>query len=1094
MENVNGIIKLIYNGKSLKFRRVDEGKATARSKAPRQANDKLSEDLRVESNIERIKEAEDKILNTDKSSDSKYVPNTYMNRMITEYLKRFSKEADSLENTKKFTTKRLKRHIKIRYENEETFNATTEASKIHGKKGDDELYVEIETHFDSKGLKGEKKKKMIKDLIQKIQKAIHSEKEVKKKKHKHLHVKKRTQNPLDSENAATFINIMSKPLDNLVHRELDPISKSVPLHEKLPYLSDDKGNDWRRDYNAPRFLTVSKAINSAEMGEVDTDYNKIMDNGIPERLQKPLNTDNKDEIFNSNNVQERENSNFMIKNIAGSGFSIGFNQYVDEPPDAESMKLFTGIENIIQTYHQKYDEGGTNTNADNTNQDNPSNPEYQDNQEEPTNQEYPAPETDEHLIVRRSIKKVKRDYHSNEYKVIFNKNFLNYDNYQNVYNDMKRKTKKIALPSLVIDDNIFNKDLKPAEIFRLANILKRKKRSLNVKKITNIKNKKKISRYLNTKPMAAKKIFQQNKRSKRQIDKIRIIAKDHSKHRNHNSEEEIFVLSDEKIMADRALVKEVETDMEPNEKINEEHFDIITAQKPSEEQLEIITPHKTPENYYDKISPYIFEAPIETINANNVFTRRSRHNSLMSKYPHIFMEEISRSKEDYNIMPDSSLKYGKMVDQLPIKIEKTTQVAPEIVEIPEYKPQYIPETKFIDTDLQENIDHYPPQEKGNYKVTVKIMPKNNTGLSSGFKEIHTSINKSFNKNGLMYTSLVNVSEISKVEKINKTKKNNEFAHPSVNKLKREQLKMKSMIQQHKDRIEEQLAHLNREKEKIELIDIKNTELLRDVPKDYIDVALPTNPARTLHITKEDLGKLFLFEKTTTPEQPTPLTTTEYIEPVTEDPEKMKIINTIERNQNITNEILRKVDKNTNILQTFLNTLLSKMEATTEKTIKPKEYNKPEHDNKNVNNNSEEPRNKNLQATRTNDILGMFFNQLPREAYRNGSGGIPFVYAFQQPYTIPNSDNKDVPIASVVYQGHIHTNNVNYKPDPVNKQRDSANAKIGRKANNTKLMANTYEAKNKSKFFIDDLENDDKVLPVMVGKTVFSENSANITKV
>lgn len=1127
---MNGIIKLIYNGKSLKFRRVDEVTTTAKTMVFRHTNEKMSADIRVDtSNGENIKEAEDKILDTDKSRNlNTYVPNIYVNKMINEYIKKISKESktESLENIKKYTTKRLKRHIKIQYENEENDKTTSEIPKIKGKKEDDELFVEIETHFDSKGLKGEKKKKMIRDLIEKIQKAIHSEKEVKKKKHKHLHVKKRTQNPLDSENAATFVSKILMPLDSLVHRNIDPISKSVPLHEMLPYVSDNKGNVWSRDYYEPRFLTVSKAINSAELSEVDTDYNRLMDNGIPQRLQKPLNTDSKDEPWNFNNIQDPGNAKFTVKNIAGSGFSIGFNQYVDEPPDAESMKLFTGIENIIQTYHQKYDEDTNAANTDITNQDNPSNQDYQQNQKEPAYQEYPSPERDEHLIIRRSIKNIKRDYHSNEYKVIFNKNFLNYNNYQDVYNSKghysvgKSSTTKGANPSLIIDDNIFNKDLKPAEIFSLADILGRQKRSLNVKKISNIKNKKVLNRYLNTKSMASKKIFQQNKRNKRQIDKIRIIAKDLSKNHRQNSEEDIFVLSDEKIFADRAMVKEVETpNMELNERTNEEHYDVITPQKTAEEHFDIITPQKVSEdhydiispqketeNHYDVISPYIYQAPpIDS----NVFARRSRHNSLMSKYPHIFMEEVARSKEE-DFMPESPVMYGKLMkDKFSVKVDDTTPNALTIVEMPE--PQYIPQPNFNNPGTQEIDDLNPPPEKSNYKVTVKIMPKNNTGLSSGFKEIHTSINKSYNKNGLVYTSLVNVSEISKVEKMNKTKGSHELAHPSVTKLKREQLKMKSIIQQHKDRIEEQLAHLNKEKEKLDRIDTRNTEFLKDPPKDYIDVPLPTNPARTLHLTKEDLGRFFNFEETatteetTTTKQPTTTipTTTEYVEPITEDPEKMKIINTIERNEVITNEILKKIDKNTDILQTFLDKLMRKMEMPAETTKKPEEYHSTaEPVYKNANNYEERPLNSPQHIPRTNEmfdqsIQNLFFNPMPNEPNRNGSAGIPFIYAFQHPYTIPNSDNKDVPIASVVYQGHIHTNTANMRPDKDNRRSWKEKGASDKKENmkwrsGTKPAVNNFEAKNITKFFIDDLENDYKVLPI-VGKTVFPGNLANNTK-
>lgn len=1078
----------------MRFRRVDDGITTMKPMVLRHSSGKLSEYLRVDSNVENIKDADDKNLDTDKSRHSDAdVPKIYMNKIINEYLKRYSKESESLEDTKKIATKRFKRHVNTPYENEET---TTEKLGSKGKNEDDELFVEIETHFDSKGTKGEKKKKMIRDLIEKIQKAIHSKNEIKKKKHNRLHVKKRNQNPLVNENTAKIVKQFIMPLNNLVRRESDPISKSMPLYEKLPNVADSEGNYWRNYYH-PRFLTVSKAINSAEMSELDTDYNKVMHNGIPERLQMPLNTGSINEtLLKYNNVQDVSYANMLVKDISGSGFSIGFNQYIDEQPDEESMKLFTGIKNIIQTYHQKYDEEGTNTvTNENTNNENSAYKGY------PTNQEYPGPETDGHSIVRRSIKEMERDYHSNEYKMIFNKNFLIYDNYQDVYNSKgnlsigkNSKTKKN--PALVIDDSIFNKNLKPADIFSIAELLERKKRSFNVRKISDIRYKTKLNRYINTKSMASKKIFQQNKRSKRQIDKIRIIAKDFTKHHRHNSEEDIFASSDEKIFADRAIVKEVEMPyMETSEKINE-HFDIITPpnhrrkkpQKVSEEHYDIISPRKVTDDYYDILSPYIFgPSSIESSYANNVLSRRSRQNALMSKYPHIFVEEVIKSKEDF-----SPLLYGKMIENFPAA-EVTTMSAPEIDEM--LVPQYMRESRLQNPYITHLADQLTPQAKSNYKVTVKIMPKNNTHLNSGFKEIHTSFNKSFNKNGLLYTSLVNVSEFSKVEKIKKTEESNKT-------LKTDHLQMKSLIQQHNDKVDEQSAYLNKKREKLVSIDNRNEKLLKDASKDYIDVVLPSNPAQALRLTKDDLERFFNFHKTKTMEQLTTpiLTTTEYVEPTTENPDKIKLIKTIEKNDNITNEILKKIDKNTDVLQVFLDKLVSKMEELTIKTTQ-----KPElvHENPESNiNNERQIKTPNTQVLKTNrmydQVPNMFFNQMPME---NGSAGIPFIYAFQQPYNMmPDGNKKEVRIANVVYQGHIHANTVNTKPEQAlentRKLEGSNEPTQDWKSYDTKPAVknlNNFKENNVTRFFLDDLDNEFKPLPI-VGKTVYPSNMGNKTKV
>ncbi|KAG6454678.1 uncharacterized protein LOC115446412 isoform X2 [Manduca sexta] len=1023
-ENVKGLVKLVYNGKSIKFTRIeDEETQTNKNK---EMNPKLD--------TEPIKETP----KYDEIADllSRYTSETKTN-YINEYLKNY--DHSEIKNTK-----RLKRHIKIRYENDEV------TQKPKKKKDDDELFVEIETHFDGKGMKGDKKKKLISNLVEKIQKAIHlgaDKKENKKpnviikndkqKKRRHIHVKKRIQNPLTRDNVASLKNNYVLPYDAIIHRQLNPIAKAVPLQEPLPYVSDKYGQSWNRKYYGPGFLAVTKSINSAEMSEVDVDYNKANINGVSQRIQKPLNNEITEKDSTPNAYYDLGKLKFIMKDIDGSGFSVGFNQYVDEQPDPETMKLFTGLENILQTYHQKYDQTPENE-VDST--------------EKPNEIHEVDYEQNEHTISRRSIQRNKPDHHSNEYnRVIFENDFMPYENYEDIFKGATKANKltnshnldnlntlrsifKSRASRFVVDEDIFGKKLNPAEIFGLANLLQRRKRSINVQKISNLKNKIKLNRYLNTKAMATKRIFLNKKRSKRQVDKVRIIATDDLPN-IHRHSDEIFVVSDENVLADRAVVREVETpEMEP-EKVIEDHYDVISPMAP----MPLLEP--TPQISYG------YEEPMEQPLVTNVFGGRSRHNSLMSKYPHILLEDLARSREEDIV--ENPYNFNKIPEPQPIEIPvKTTTVAtPTISNVPPPKMEEI--VKAIT----------PENAKTNYRVTVKILPKNISDLNSGFKEIHTSINKSYNRNGLLYSSLVNVSEISKIVKINKTHevlRTTTTQSPIITNFRRQQETMNHILRQHKHRIEEQLNHLHKEKERLENLSMKNeSEFEEPKQNEIIEVVIPSNPPKVMRLTKEEVSRLALAtlmnfnnREITTTTMPT-TTTTVIIPFTTESPqidtERTQIINKMERNENMTNEILKKIDKNTEILQSFLRKLTDKISTPKiENDIKIKDF-------------------ENMRAFKH---IPAPFNQIMPNMEGNGTHvAIPFIYAYQQPYALP-VNKPEVPVASVVYHGHIHTNTLNRKQEWPER--------TAKKEVDDKKM-------NQTRFFIDELENDYKVIPTNIKK-------------
>lgn len=924
------------------------------------------------------------------------------------------------------------------------------------------------------------------------------------------------QDPLTSKSAAALINKLILPLEKLAHRHLDPISKPLPLHEDIPLGTNQWGrNPWEEQYS-PRFF--AKAINSAEMNTVDIDYNKVMrHNGIPQRLQKPLNTDMSDEVFQDTKIVDLGNIQFLMKDLDGTGFSIGFNQYTDEAPDSETMKLFSGLENIIKTYHQEYDQEPTvGTQQQNT---------YDNSQNIPpedANENYNEEQIDnssQHAIQRRSIIKDlsfdERDNHPNSFNIIYGHNFLTRNNYNDIFASNKPNITKVKnmkaysmkspkQSAFITDENIFEKNLKPAEIFSLANLLQRKKRAVKVKKISSVKLKPKFNRYLNPKKMASKTVFKNNKqtkRIKRQIDKIRIIARDMPQ--NGKSEEDnVFLVSDENFFGDRALVREVDLpELEPNDKAHSiEHYDIISPQK-EEEQYDIVNQSQKVNNNEDGldiVNPYLYD--VSPFESKNEFNRRARHNSLMSRYPHIIMEETP----NYVNQGEKFLMDNNQQQQFGIEVT-TSPVAPTILDISSPNDQEIAE--FIS----------PPSDHSNYRMSVKIRPKNATNMS-GFKEVHTSINKSYNKNGLTYTSLVNVSQLSKVEKINKTsskKENDEHAEQKVN-LRRHHDVVKNLIQQHKHRLDMQLKHLQLEKTKLETLFAENLEIVSE------NITEKSKMKSKKEQTKKKLNRETAAQTTTTE-----FTTTKYVQTTPDDTTlKTRMIETIERNENVTNELLKKIDQNTGVLKIFLGKLIAtidvpaqkteiasvKKEKTQYKAADPNLNNVPSTDKAAtkppINDQNIERNPTPLNFEHYHYMPNMIFRNMPKPD--NNSYGIPFVYAVQHPYgAVPNRDT----VASVVYHGHIHSNTMNENnikkgdmknptikvvlqdkikivTDKKNIETDFWKPKPGQK-----VLHDFVFNKNNTRFFLDDAQNAFTVAP-WSGQTInaFSLSLVNTTKV
>ncbi|CAG4948724.1 unnamed protein product [Parnassius apollo] len=1063
LEN-RGVLKIIYNDKILNDHQAKtEPLLEDENRANRENN--LSTDKQISGALpeQYFKSRQSNNTSNGISDSNKYLNDSYYFQQAVEYLKKHSFHEEQLESlpesVDKNDTKRLKRHIKIRYDEYDETTPKNKPVRI-SKKSDDNLYVEIETHFDRKSLKGEKKKKLVRNLIDRIQKAIRSDvyshENNNNKKVQKVQIKKRNQNPLKHKHSNTLKKYIMQR-DPVEHRQLNPISKALLLNDlshDLEVKSEENGN--RPNYS-PIFFTPSYLGNSAEMSNTNSEYNNVLNSGIPQRLQVPLNTDITNSAKSQNTYADTGNVTLFIKDIDGSGFSVGFNQYVDEPPDVESMKLFSGLENLIRTYHENYDQSN-NENTDG-NDINNSIERYH----ELTKRNIDL-DRNEHILLRRSIQELdNEDYHSNAYKIIFDKKVIPYETYHDIlqlpnqrtlssnyeykssnydYNpkNIKIITKDIKIKELPLGfmgNNIFKKELMPSKILTLGNLFNRKKRSLNVKKFTNLKSKIKVNRYLNTKSMQTKKIFLKNKRNKREIDKIRIIASDHMPHTHKNSDENIFVVSGENLFTNRAVLKEIELP-------ESDTGDDVIAEESNDEAI-----------------PYTYEeSNPETGYLANIFGAKSTHNGLMAKYPHIFTDDITGSKQihfgrenEYNFLRGSNTNQFKLEKLLGMRVttENSSSVERDVA-IPEIVNAIM-----------------PSPSKSNYKVTVKILPKNLTNAHSGFKEMHTVINKTYNKNGLQYISLVNVSEISKIEKINKTKdlamvpdkKDVTSTH-----IQEEENRIKLLLEQQKKKIEQQLEQLNKEKEGLETIlrervDNKQRRL-NDILKHFMhletqkkndDLKFINDPFNSIL----QIQNLASNEHSTTSSSIATAKVTNDETLCTKSPhDELKK----DEKERLTNEILSKINQNTDILQCFLLKLTEKLntkppvQSTTNPTHVEKVTEKAQH-------------------LRSHADLGLNLNNMHDTIFgdhipssNDSHYAIPFVYAYQHPYLPPNKP--PLPMAKVVYHGHIHTNAIHKHPNELWKNNINNS-----KANHITTNGNPD---NGTRFFIDALANDFGVIP------------------
>ncbi|XP_045770188.1 metacaspase-2-like [Maniola jurtina] len=1015
-ENVEALIKLIYNGKSIKVNQMHDEIKTQKTNKSKTIHE--IEKQSIINNDNKIT-AEPNNMKQNTTKNRRHQPSPFLNKVLEDLKKRSFPTYEYLQNNaevKSIKTQRLKRQIKIRYSDNVT---SSKIKPVHEgvKKDGDDLYIEIETHFDGKGIKGEKKKKLVRSLIDKIQKALDSDIEEKGNSVEHIKFVKRTQDPITSQDK--FSLKTEKPLELIEQRVLDPIGKTLEYHEKI---TDRLGDKWKKQYYGPNFLSKSKAVNSAEMNEVNIDYDRVLTNGISKRFQTPLNIEVEDDGDTTGLLNpDSGNVTLFLKDIDGSGFSIGFNQYEGEPPDRNSMKMFNGLENLIREYHKTYDQD------DNINNESPAN-------ESPVNKVNNFVET-YHEIAKRSVE----DLHKLELRNSQNiaNNFLYDTNYNDIHLSTNLSLKEVPI---IVDERILNEKLKSSEIFSIANVVNRKRRSVNVKKISNLKSKIKLNRYLNTKTMTNKKVFIKNKRNKRHVNNIRIVERDRpqSKPSQKNSDENIFFISKENSYIDQeTMIRNVESG------------DTKTNYKNTEYNIDEESPFS---NIYRIQNPNIQDDFTES-----VYNTAIRSNGLMSKYPHIFLDKDTSSREEiyfdekqyrtdrpYRIEASSVAAIEKQI--IGVTTENNIATVLQDLSVPK---------------VQEMVSALiPPLPGTNYRISVKMSPKNKTNTNAGFKEVHTSVNKSYDDNGVRYSTLLKLSQISKIEKLNNTDEIRDVAQPLSDHLTDQQKEINALLKLHKKRVDLQLNSLLRESNHLEEmiepnknynIDKKIKLLLGDDSR--IDT---TNEEKLMNVERKRQEMHMNQPKhlITTPTTSKPVKTTTETAVI----DKSKIIETLKQSEKMTFEILRKIDTNTQILQTFLqkfseNFALDKNQHTT--IIKPTEKSGLE---------MKLDLSKDWKSYGGNK--GAFF---PPKEYRNDT--IPFVYAYQQ--SIPMKNNSpSQSLASLIYHGHIHTNDVQNSNTNNFKKPINLNHKIEHKLE-PNILVNTDNSKrrfNESKFFSDGINN------------------------
>ncbi|XP_046975733.1 protein PFF0380w-like [Vanessa cardui] len=1002
-DNVKGDVKLIYNGKAVDVNQIDE---TNNDNTVKKNQDGDVEIITIFNENKRMKEPA--TIKTTPKYTRKQNQNSLLNKLIEEYFKTRS-PIDYLDSgeMKRFQSRRLKRQLEMQYEEDQT--NSPKSFEENTQKDDDNVYIEIETHFRRKGIKGDKKQKIVKTLIDKIQKALRSDIHETDHVIKNIKFVKRTQDPIDGKHI--LINKIPPPHDRIEPRQLDPIDKTLSDNKNEVKAIDDS---WTNQIETPKFLSTSKSVNSAEMRELNINYDNVLRNGIPKRLQKPINTDTDEDDQTITPFIDNEHGNvtLLLKDIDGTGFSIGINQYVGEPPDINSMKIFNGLESLIKEYHQSYDQDVSNE----------SDIDKAENFVQNNNNFVKKSIRNGHNVLKRSIKgiglsykNISLDKYSKPYKYNYDKllfKLQKYLNNRNTNNTNKKSIylflKKIKLTKMpAVDNNSLNKN--SSGILKLNSLISRNKRSLTVKKISNVNSKIKLSKYINTNARTYKRILlNNNKRNKRQINKIRIIARE-SQNPDRNSDENIFRMSGENPYSDkRTVIKEFET---PDTVINaRNHYDDVY---PMGDYFRI-QHHTEPKysNFYDKIGSDLH----------------------ISKYPHIFINDDIASKEEFtgnkmyglNEAPNIIQSIPKNVEQETLKIDTQT-----------VSSESIPNVEEIINAIM------PSASKPNYKLTVKISPKNPLNISKGFKEVHTSVNKTFDENGLRYFTLFNLSHISKIEELNQTTvlKNDKTNVKQSNDKAKEKFHIKKLLQLHKKRVDQQLNSLVRESKHLEaMIDGHSTEDINKTINTLQDDIVASDLSND-----EKMNKILASIKklqdsynliTNDIRKQTSL--------VTDKPKKSSetpVIHTVEYNDKITNEILKKIDANTDILKRFLEKIsdnfkpkIDEPKAVERMTVNPAEI------RLNFANDWKRSNNK------------VFYG--PRE---NKNATIPLVYTFQQ--------NKG-PQARIY---HVHANAI---PNDL-KQYDLVSKTDPNVFDSLAVIKQNF---NGSKFFMDENENDFKVEP------------------
>ncbi|XP_052739076.1 uncharacterized protein LOC128198327 [Bicyclus anynana] len=374
----------------------------------------------------------------------------------------------------------------------------------------------------------------------------------------------------------------------------------------------------------------------------------------------------------------------------------------------------------------------------------------------------------------------------------------------------------------------------------------------------------------------------------------------------------------------------------------------------------------------------------------------------MSQYPHIFLDKNSNSKEETyfeNQYQVNDKPYRIVASAKPVITDQDMLITTEYNLANVLQNLNIPK----DEDMLGAI--MPSLSGSNYKITVKMSPKNKTDTNAQFKEVHTTVNKSFDENGFRHYTLLNMSQISKIETLNKTDKI-QGAPLSDNDQKNQ---IKALLKLHKNNIDRQLHSLFTESNHLEKFlvsnKIYNIDRTINLYKDEGNSSESVNEEKLYSLNNLEYNSTETTSLTTISPASSKPVLTDIVSITTEMPsiDKTLIIDTIKQNEKVTYEILKKIDTNTEVLQTILQKISDKLDLDNKESTAVKTTEKPTVEIK-----------FNLSKDwkthgRNRDLI-----PVPSE-FRNGT--VPFVYAYQE--SIPMNNKAPSQLwASLVYQGHI----------------------------------------------------------------------------